>query len=485
MTVQSPTATPRRSAPPAPRRWGLGLADVEAVLAVNVVLITGMWFRHGGLTQLTDAGGALTAAGQLTGLYGTFAVLVALVLMARMPWLDQLLGTAKIVSWHRWAGLATASLLVAHTALITLGYAASTKSGIWAQFWDFVSTYPDVLMATVGLGLLLGVAASSVRAARRRLRYETWYFVHLYTYLAVALGFAHQLAVGTDFVDDGIARAYWVALYVIVAVCLVTFRISAPLLAAGRHRLRVSTVVPEADGVVSICITGRDLDRLAVSVGQFFLWRFLTREGWWRAHPFSLSAEPDGQRLRITVEAVGDYTSLLQHLRPGVRVVAEGPYGTLTAARRTRGRVLLIAGGVGITPLRALLGELSGDPGDIVLLYRASDWSRVLLRQELDELIASRRGTIHYVVGRRGSRAVPRDPFAPRSLRRLVPDLRTRDVYVCGPDGMMTTVCASLQQLGVPEAHVHVERFAVLRSRACVSGPPPLSRERQPVSPSC
>ena len=121
MPLRTSTANVRTSAPPVPRRWGLRLGDVKAVLAVNLVLITGMWFRHGGLTQLTDAGGALTAAGQLTGLYGTFAVLVALVLMARMPWLDQLLGTAEIVSWHRWAGLATASLLVAHTVFVTLG----------------------------------------------------------------------------------------------------------------------------------------------------------------------------------------------------------------------------------------------------------------------------------------------------------------------------------------------------------------------------
>ena len=266
--------------------------------------------------------------------------------------------------------------------------------------------------------------------------------------------------------SDAIARAYWVGLYLIVAVCLVGFRLAGPLAAANRHRLRVAKVVPEADGVVSISMEGRQLDRLAVSAGQYFLWRFLTRDGWWRAHPFSLSAEPDGQRLRITVEAVGDYTSLLQHVRPGVRVVAEGPYGTLTAARRTQRKVLLIAGGVGITPLRALLGELAGGTADIVLVYRASDWSRVLLQEELDELSESRGVTIRYLVGRRGSAQQPRDPLEPRPLRRLVPDIRARDVYVCGPDGMMTTVRESLLQLGVRETHIHLERFAVLRTSA-------------------
>jgi ferredoxin-NADP reductase len=241
---------------------------------------------------------------------------------------------------------------------------------------------------------------------------------------------------------------------------LVWFRVLAPLAAAWRHRLRVSKVVAEGHGVVSIFMTGRHLDELAVSAGQYFLWRVLTRSGWWRAHPFSLSAEPNGRLLRITVQATGDYTRLLQHLRPGVRVMAEGPYGTLTALRRTQPKVLLIAGGVGITPLRALLGELPGRPGDIVLLYRASEWSDVLFRRELDQLVGSRGVTVRYVIGRRGSAELPTDPLAPGPLRKLVPDVKARDVFVCGPDGMMTTVRSSLMKLGVPAARVHLERFA-------------------------
>jgi predicted ferric reductase len=460
MTGTMAKATPSGSEVPAPRQWGLRMSDIHAVLGINLVLIGAMWLRHGGLSAVTDVGGALTAAGQLTGLYGTFASLFALLLMARTPWLEQILGTSGLVNWHRWAGIATVGLLAAHTLFITLGYAATTRNGVWAQFWDFLTTYPDVLMATVGLALLVAAGVTSARAARRRLRYETWYFIHLYAYIGIALGFAHQLAVGTDFVTDPVARAYWVALYLLVAACIVVFRVAAPIAASSRYRLRVAEVVPEADGVVSISIRGRHLERLAVSAGQFFVWRFLTRDGWWRGHPFSLSAEPDGRRLRITVDAVGDYTTRLQSLRPGVRVMAEGPYGTLTALRRTQRRVLLIAGGVGITPLRALLGEMTGERGDIILLYRASDWSRVLFRDELNELAAARKVSVRYLIGRRGSAELPNDPLTARALRRAVPDMLTRDVYVCGPDGMMSTVSNSLRQLGVPESRVHFERFA-------------------------
>ncbi len=75
----------------------------------------------------------------------------------------------------------------------------------------------------------------------------------------------------------------------------------------------------EAPGVVSVEIGGVALDRFGARAGQFFSWRFLTRDRWWEAHPFSLSAAPDPRRLRITVKGVGDYTERLRALRARAR----------------------------------------------------------------------------------------------------------------------------------------------------------------------
>src|SRR6185503_15122577 len=122
---------------------------------------------------------------------------------------------------------------------------------------------------------------------------------------------------------------------------------------------------------------------------------------WWEAHPFSLSAAPGSERLRITVKGVGEYTAALRALRPGTRVIAEGPFGAFTAAARRRRRVLLIAGGVGITPIRALLEDMPATPGDIAVVYRAQRPGDVILRDELDALAATRGAELHYVVGER------------------------------------------------------------------------------------
>ena len=327
------------------------------IVAVNAALILGMWVRHGGVDAAGGPGGIATAAGQLTGLLGTYSVLLQLLLMARLPWLERYVGLDRLAIWHRWNGVLAVNLLVAHTVLITIGYAASHHATLWAQTRDFVTNYADVLMAFVALAILIAVGVTSARAARRRLRRETWYFVHLYAYLAVALGFAHQLAVGNDFVTDPLARAWWVALYLAVIAILVTWRVVKPWRFNVRHRLKVKKRRPRSARSRDDQ-PHRSASRRNRRAGrQFFLWRFLTRDGWWKAHPFSLSAAPTARSLRITVKDLGDTTHELQSIRSGTPVFAEGPFGTFTD-RRTGGAPLFIAGGIGITPIRAMLDDL-------------------------------------------------------------------------------------------------------------------------------
>ena len=445
---------------PAPRVWPITANDIYAFLAGNAFLILGMWIRHGNLADFSNVAGTVIAAGELAGLYGAYLVLIQLVLMSRNPWLDQVFGQDRITQAHRWVGFGAVWLLVTHGVLITIGYGMSAKASPIDQLVSFMATYPYVLWSVVGLSIFIGVAISSVKAARRRVSYETWYTIHLYVYLAIALSFLHQLFVGVDFVNDQVASLYWMALYVLAFGTLLTFRFGQPIAISVRHRMRVANVVEEGPGIVSIYLTGRDLDRLPVRAGQWFRLRFLTVDGWYRAHPFSISAAPNGRYLRFTVKDLGDYTSKLQKVRVGTVVFVEGPYGVFTGARRTKARVLLVAGGIGITPLRALLEELPAARGNLTLVYRASGPEDVVFRNELDQLAELRGATIHYVVGKRGSREVPSDPFEPRELRKLVPDLKDRDIYVCGPTGMMDRVLGTLQRLKVPDSQIHYERFA-------------------------
>ncbi len=445
---------------PVPRVWGVRDYDFYGLISLNALVIAAMWVRHGGLGKLGTTAGIFTAAGELSALYATYLVLIQLVLMSRSPWLDQLFGQDRITWAHRWVGFSAIWLLVAHFVLTTVGYALTFQASIVDEAVTLLASYSFVLLSGIALVMFVVVGVTSVRAARRSMSYESWYLIHLLTYVAIALASLHQFVVGQDFVTDPIARLYWIGLYAVAVGLVLVFRFGRPIVTSYRHRLRVANVVQEGRGVVSIYLTGRNLDQLPVRAGQWFHLRFLTPRGWFRAHPFSISAAPNGRFLRFTVKDLGDYTSLLQEMTVGTAVFVEGPYGVFTGATRRKARVLLIAGGIGITPLRALLEELPAARGSLTLIYRASHEDEVVFRRELDELASLRGARIHYLVGRRGSPEMPADPLSPRALRELVPDVRDRDVYVCGPAGMMERVLSSLRSLHVPLSQVHYERFA-------------------------
>lgn len=449
------TARVRTVPVPLPRSWSeLRPRDVWAVVAGVGVVLAAMWLRHGGLAQ-----DPLTAFGQVSALAGTYAALLGVLFASRAPWIDQVFGTDAMRGNHRWLGFLSVWAIGAHAVTSTLAWAGGSLGNVVPTVVEMVSTVPGMLGAIVGLALFGVVAVTSMRAARRRLSYESWHGIHLYAYLAVAFGYLHQLTAGTDFVADPVAAGFWIALYVIAFAPLLLHRVAWPVYLTLRHRPTVRAIVPEADGVFSLYVGGTDLDRLAVRSGQFFVVRAVTRADWNHAHPFSLSAAPNGDWLRFTIKQYGEGTKALARLAPGTRLALEGPYGAMTGARRTGRRVLLVAGGIGIAPIRALAESLAARPGDTDLVYRTPDPADVPLLDELRALAAQRGMRLHLVAGRRGDAGVGTDPLGADNLRRLVPDAADRDVYLCGPDGLMEHARASLRALGTPAGRINLELF--------------------------
>ena len=343
----------------------------------------------------------LTNAGRITGLLAGYSVVVLVALMARLPPLENGLGADRLARWHSMGGRYTVCLIATHGLLITWGYAVTAHTNVIHQGWTLLRSYPDVLAGTVAGLLFIGVGISSARAARRRLAYETWYYLHFYTYLAIALAFSHQFADGAEFMSSTAARLFWATLYIAVFAALAWYRIIVPIARFTRHQMRVVAVVPESPGAVSVIVSGQHLDELAVQPGQFFRCRFLSRGVWWASNPYSVSAPADQGLLRFTVKSLGAHSKALVRLRPGTRVFAEGPYGTFTGIRRGQRRVLLIAGGVGITPLRPLFETIWAWPGELSLIYRESDPQEVLFRRELEAIAARRHARLDIIVGSR------------------------------------------------------------------------------------
>ncbi|MCF3960117.1 ferredoxin reductase family protein [Streptomyces fuscigenes] len=424
----------------------------QVVVWAGAAGVLALWWSD--TTSVIGAAGWLTGAGRITGLLAGYACAVLLALMARVPLLDHTIGTDRLARWHALGGRCTVSLALAHTLLIIWGYSLSSNARVTSQAATLVLHYPDLLKGTAGFLLFLVTAVLSARAARRRMSYETWHYLHFATYLAVFLTFGHQLSNGADFVGNRPAQAAWYALFVGVAALLGWYRFAVPLRRGLRHRLRVAAVTPEAPGVVSVHLTGQHLEELGGQAGQFLRWRFLAPGLWWTANPYSLSAPPQPGRLRITVKTAGGHSAAVRHLAPGTRVWAEGPYGSFTADRRHFDKVLLLAGGVGITPLRSLFETL---PGQVTLVYRARRLDDLALRRELDAIAARRRAAVHYTVDEPPGH---HSPLTGPGLSALVPDLAAHEVYLCGPPGMAHAAIQALRDAGVPLRRIHHESFA-------------------------
>jgi predicted ferric reductase len=446
-----------------PRWW----RDVTAAAGWGLVLfVVALWVAGGGVSDFTSVGESLTNVGRLTGLLASVLILIQVLLMARLPILEQAWGQDELARVHRLVGFTSFNLMVAHVVLTVLGYNAGTDLGVIGTFIDETLHAPGMLLALAGTIALVMVVFTSVRKARRRLRYESWHLLHLYAYLGAGLALPHQLWTGADFRSSTVATVFWWGLYAAALASVLAYRVALPLIRSGRHRLVVSHVRVESPTVTSVVVTGRHLDRLPVRAGQFFQWRFLDGASSSRANPYSISAAPDGRTLRITAEAVGGSSRRLAGLRPGTPVLVEGPYGRLHSGVRTRQRSLLIGAGIGITPLRALLEELPAGPDATVVIYRVGRQSDIVLADELLSLARAKGARIVAVVGHRRSDRrswLPADSAhlgEAEALLRIVPDLAHRDVYVCGNPGWMDSVIAAARAAGVPPESIHHERFS-------------------------
>ena len=431
------------------------------VLWAGLLLVTYWWTAGGGVTDLAHWSSGLTSLGRLTGLWSADLLLVQVLLMSRLPPLEHAFGRDRLARIHRVIGLGSFHLMVAHIVMIIAGYASGQWAKVPSTTWDLITGYGGVLLAVAGTVCLIMVVATSIRAARRRLRYESWHLLHLYAYLGVGLALPHQLWTGQEFLRSPAATVYWWALWAAAAATMLVWRIWLPLWRSMRHGLRVSAVVREASDVVSVYLTGRQLDRLPVRAGQFLNVRFLG-PGWTRANPFSLSASPNGSSLRITAKALGEGSARLARLRPGTRALFEGPYGRLSSRVRTQRKVLLAGAGVGITPLRAMAEGLDYGPGEAIILQRYTD--EPLFSYEMQVLAAHKGLQVMFLPG---PRRTPNSVLGPAAggmpeltaLKRWIPDLAERDVFLCGPtawtDGMEDLVLTA----GVPRERIHTESF--------------------------
>jgi predicted ferric reductase len=433
-------------------KWRVNFVTLAAGLGFGAVVGTSLVTL---LPGVSSSGGMANALGSTCAMTGTYLCLMLMVLISRVAWIEKEAGHDRMIQWHRSIAPYSLFLIVGHVVFTTIGYAQSSNVGVLHQLWLLITTYGWMLPATVGFALMVILGLASHRIARRRMKYETWWTAHLYFYIAIALSFGHQITTSQLFLAHPLLKKFWIGLYVFIGLLILVSRIAVPLWLSLRSGLKVSKVVRETDNVVSIYVTGRNLKRFNASGGQFFQWRFITPHWWWQAHPYSLSMKPINNEMRITVKHLGDQSSSFQELlKPGTRVIAEGPYGVFTAKQRYTNAVTAFAAGIGVTPIRAMMDDLPKSV-NITFIYRVSDGEHAPLRQELDAFAERKGWEVVYLEGPR-----EQHPMTVEYMSQYAPALLHSDIYICGPNGFMDGVIKMVTDAGVPEKRIHHESFA-------------------------
>ncbi len=413
--------------------------------------------------QLTqDSGTLLLSLGKLAALLAVLGILQQLILIGRVKWVERTFGLDRLTRIHHFNGITLVVFLISHPILVGTGYAIQSNISFWSQLVDFILHWEDVLAAALGFLIILTAAGFSIGVVRNRLKYETWYYIHLGLYPAVILAMGHQFEIGGDFIANQAFYAYWVAVYIFAAGNLILFRFALPAIHYYRQQFVVDRLVPETPDTTSVYIHGKDLSRFPIRAGQFMIVRFLSKGFRAQAHPFSMSCLPEGKQIRLSIKNVGDFTSRIPDLKPGTPVLIDGPHGIFTADRCTCDRVLMIAGGIGITPIRSLAEEFARSGKNVLLLYSNRTANSMVFENELSALAASNPNF-------RVVNVITNDPawkgetgrLDRSKIEKLVPDPAEREIYLCGPPSMMTAIIFALKELGIPKSRIHYEKFSL------------------------
>jgi predicted ferric reductase len=438
---------------------------IEAIAWGTVLAVAVMFLVDGGLKGVHDVPSALNAVSRLTALVGTDLLLIHMLLIARVPWIDKFYGHDRATLAHKKLGKPVLYLVVAHFLASLTSFAITDGKNLVAEMANLFFNVPDMWTATIGLFLMIAVVVTSLNFARRKMSYEAWYLVHIMSYLAVLAAVPHQFSTGSDIHGKPVQTVFWVTLYLFVVFNLAWYRVLSPLLRHFVVGLKVQSVVPASSDSSSIYLTGKNVAKLGGKAGQFYMLRVLTPTQWWRPHPFSISAAPNSRYVRFTIGRRGDDTGALQHIKPGTPVLLEGPYGVFTEDRRTKEKVVLVASGIGIPPIRALAESMAARPGDVTVIYRVRNAADAALLEEIQVLCRHRGFKLEIMAGPRANHSswMNADGTGRSDLVRLAeiaPRITESDVFICGPTGWTHSVEKSVLKAGTPANQVHAEEFA-------------------------
>lgn len=379
-------------------------------------------------------------------------------LTARINRIEASYGVDIILQFHRYISLVAFTFVLIHPLILFVVQPETLQLlNIFTAPWR-------AKMAVSATLALIALVVTTVWRQQLNIPYEPWRTAHgVFAVLTVGLGLGHAIGVG-NYLGLFWKAVLWTAIALVALWLLVYVRLVKPWLMLKKPYL-VEEVRPERGDVWTLALRPSGHKGFQFQPGQF-AWITLEISPFrMREHPFSMSSNGDNlEKIEFSIKALGDFTKTIKDVPPGTKAFLDGPYGVFTTDRYedTAGFVL-IAGGIGITPMISMLTTHAErkDERPYLLIYASKTWEDITFREELDELKEKLDLNVVHVL-----REPPEDwpgetGYVDKELlQRYIPKRRaTRQYFICASPKMMDQVEIALHQLEVPPMNIHMEHF--------------------------
>ncbi|OEH85991.1 hypothetical protein BHU72_14900 [Desulfuribacillus stibiiarsenatis] len=391
----------------------------------------------------------LMGAGQIAGLVGFILMFFQFVFSSRVRWLEKDIGLDTMYRYHKQLGIIAFVLIFLHPLFL------NTHRMMVIGEMEEPSLF--IGLGFIALAILIITSMTAIFYKRLRLRYETWFTIHKANYLVFPLVFFHSIKEGTTIFSTTHVRYLWYVLFALYLL-LVIYKI-VQVVRARRHPYQIIEIIKETPDIHTVVLQGKKKHHLA---GQFMFLQICTNQKVSEAHPFTISSSPTEENLKVSVKALGDFTSQLPNVPIGTKAYIDGPYGVFTLQHMPSTCYVLIAGGIGITPFISMLRKLHAESSNkkILLLWCNKTEQDIAFCKELEELeLSMEHLRVIHILSQQPDWHGETGYLTSDKLRTYCAEYTHAHFLICGPPGMLQMVRKELQLMDIPSTHIHYEKF--------------------------
>jgi len=399
------------------------------------------------------------------GFVGFSLMAMEFALISRIEAASQPFGEDSLQLFHNIMGVVALGLLLFHPIILVLnGYPANCWLNPFASCGNLATT-----TASLSVYALLLLVVTSIWQKRFRIPYEAWQVMHGLLALFILISSLFHIFILGRYTSTNLMKAMWLLYAVLVVGLILYYKILTPILRWNK-KWQVSENRTERGDAQTLVLKPIKHKGFPFEPGQYAWIKKGSTPFGVGQHPISFSSAgdvPPGGSVSFTIKNLGDWSGEeVPAIQPGDYLWIDGPHGVLSSDRKQGMGYIMVAGGIGITPLYAMCQTMAarGDVRPVILFYGGEDWESLTFREEFEGLTSKMDLTIIYVLSNPSEDWEGASGFINRDIvERHLPKQYKRFVYfVCGPTPLMDSMEEILPALGVPAEKVFSERFGMV-----------------------